>query len=64
MNATGPRQRRVKMTLHVYTVNGQGQVLEDRGTIRVTDHQRPIPIRDVYPPCQCPRHRTGQAATR
>lgn len=64
MNATGPRRRRVKMTLHVYTVNRKGQVIEDRGTVKVRDHQVPTPVRDVYPLCRCPRHRAGQAVTR
>ncbi|MGP3732683.1 MULTISPECIES: hypothetical protein [unclassified Streptomyces] len=65
MNATVLRRPGVKMTLHVYTVDRHGKVLADHGITVVRDRQTPpIPFTDAYPPCQCPRHRAGQAATR
>ncbi|MFJ8191645.1 hypothetical protein ACIQ8D_18035 [Streptomyces sp. NPDC096094] len=52
------------MTLHVYRVDRDGAVTEDRDTVNVKGKEGPLPLRDEYPPCQCPRHRVGRAATR
>ncbi|MFE2355412.1 MULTISPECIES: hypothetical protein [Streptomyces] len=63
-NATAPRTPGVKMTLHVYRVNQDGAVTEDCGTVKVKGGRMPPPLRDVYPPCGCPRHRAERAAAR
>ncbi|MEU3896642.1 hypothetical protein [Streptomyces sp. NPDC045251] len=52
------------MTLHVYRVNRDGAVTKDLGTVDVKGKEAPLPTRDAYPPCECPRHRASQAATR
>ncbi|WND33933.1 hypothetical protein RI578_06345 [Streptomyces sp. BB1-1-1] len=52
------------MTLHVYRVNRDGAVTEDHGTVNVTGKGKPLPLRDVYPPCKCPRHSAAEAAAR
>lgn len=64
MNATARRKPGARMTLHVYRVNRDGAVVEDRGTVCVKGKEAPLPIRDAYPPCECPHHRAVQAATR
>ncbi|MFE8926445.1 hypothetical protein [Streptomyces rochei] len=52
------------MTLHVYRVTRDGAVTQDFGTVNVKGKETPLPIRDAYPPCECPRHRAAQAAAR
>ncbi|MEU3899720.1 hypothetical protein [Streptomyces sp. NPDC045251] len=52
------------MTLHVYRVDRDGAVTQDFGTVNVKGKEAPLPLRDAYPPCRCPRHRAAQAATR
>ncbi|MEV5934626.1 hypothetical protein ACIQCD_23010 [Streptomyces sp. NPDC093250] len=64
MNATARRKLGVKMTIEVFTVNQCGRVIEDRGTVCVTNGRGPIPLGHNWPPCACPRHRAGQAVTR
>lgn len=63
MQGTTRRKRGVKMTMHVYRVNQDGTVTEDRGTVNVKDRKTPMPYSDAYPPCQCPRHRAARAVT-
>lgn len=55
-----------EMTMRVYTVNRYGTITQDRGTVTVAfgEQPPPLPLADSYPPCQCPRHRAGQAARR
>ncbi|WP_406168851.1 hypothetical protein [Streptomyces sp. NBC_00996] len=55
-NATTPRKLGVKMTIRVYSVNGDGAVTGDRGTVSVPYGQQPLPLDHAFPPCQCPRH--------
>ncbi|MFE0801020.1 hypothetical protein [Streptomyces sp. NPDC058812] len=52
------------MTLHVYRVNRGGAVTEDHGTVNVKGTETPLPLRDVYPPCECPLHCATKAANR
>ncbi|MGW4103572.1 hypothetical protein [Streptomyces sp. NPDC004976] len=62
-NSTEPASHRVKMTLHVYTVNQDCAVVEDRGTVDVPAIREPLPpMGYLYPPCACPRCRAGEAA--
>ncbi|CAL9579028.1 hypothetical protein SUDANB145_04985 [Streptomyces sp. enrichment culture] len=51
------------MTLHVYRVARDGTVTADRGTITVLDVKGPVPVGDGYPPCRCPRCRSGRAVS-
>lgn len=64
MNATARRKSGARMTLHVYRVNQDGAVTKDFGTVHVKGKEAPLPVRDAYPPCRCPRHRAAQAAVR
>lgn len=51
------------MTIHVYTVRGgTGEVVEDRGTVRVLGSDGPLPLRIAFPPCACPLHRRQEPA--
>lgn len=53
----------VRMTIHVYTVStGTGEIVEDRGTVRVLGSNEPIPLRIAFPPCACRRHRKQEPA--
>lgn len=53
----------VRMTIHVYTVRGgTGEVVEDRGTVRVLGSDGPLPLRIAFPPCACPLHRRQEPA--
>ncbi|MGC0377348.1 hypothetical protein [Streptomyces sp. SAI-229] len=73
MNATAPLKPGVKpkpgvkMTIRVYTVNAQGSVIEDRGTVVAVgfgeDPAALAPGSFGFPPCRCPRHRTRRAVT-
>ncbi|MET8563221.1 hypothetical protein ABZV75_22495 [Streptomyces flaveolus] len=50
------------MTMRVYTVDRYGMVTHDRGTVTVTPGNDLLPLMSTaYPPCACPRHRSGQA---
>ncbi|MGY4280772.1 hypothetical protein ACVILE_006952 [Streptomyces sp. M18.1] len=64
MKATARRKPGARMTLHVYRVTRDGAVTQDFGTVNVKGKETPLPIRDAYPPCECPRHRAAQAAAR
>ncbi|MFC7815998.1 hypothetical protein ACFUTR_15315 [Streptomyces sp. NPDC057367] len=64
MNGTARRKPGARMTLHVYRVNRDGAVTKDLGTVDVKGKEAPLPTRDAYPPCECPRHRAAQTATR
>ena len=44
-----------KMTIRVYTVDREGSVTEDRGTVSILDGQEPPPAMPVNPPCSCSR---------
>ncbi|ELP63429.1 hypothetical protein STRTUCAR8_06952 [Streptomyces turgidiscabies Car8] len=51
------------MTIRVYTVSiGSGEIVEDRGTVRVLGSDGPLPLRNAFPPCACPLHRRQEAA--
>lgn len=64
--ATAPEQGRVpgvRMTIHVYTVRGgSGEIVEDRGVVRVLGSEGPLPLRNAFPPCACPFHRGQEPA--
>ena len=64
--ATAPyngRESGVRMTIHVYMVrSGTGEVVEDRGTVRVLGGGGPLPLRIAFPPCACPFHRMQEPA--
>lgn len=65
MNATFPPKPGVKMTIDVYTVNRDGRMTRDRGTVVTVGYGvMPIPTGCAWPPCACPRHRAGRAVTR
>ncbi|MEU0738328.1 hypothetical protein [Streptomyces sp. NPDC006134] len=64
MKATAREKRGAKMTLRVYRVDADGAVVEDRGTVSVTDRTGPPPLHSGFPPCACPRHRDEQAEDR
>ncbi|CAL9290743.1 hypothetical protein [Streptomyces sp. SudanB182_2057] len=51
------------MTMHVYTVDRYGTVVQDRGTVTVVigDGPPPLTLNTAFPPCACPRHRSGPA---
>lgn len=61
MNATAPSELGVKMTIHVYTVNREGKVTSDRGTVSVRAKEGPLPLDLGFPRCTCSRCRAGQA---
>lgn len=64
-NATAPRKSSVKMTLRVYSVDRNGTMTEDRGTVNVSRRceRQPLPLLTSLPPCACPIHRAaGQPA--
>ncbi|MEU1599394.1 hypothetical protein ABZ468_42975 [Streptomyces sp. NPDC005708] len=52
----------VKMKIRVYTVDADGEVTQDRGTVTSLPHSFK-PARESlvggFPPCRCPRHRAG-----
>ncbi|WP_159049546.1 hypothetical protein [Streptomyces sp. NRRL WC-3618] len=51
------------MTIHVYTVRGgTGEIVEDRGTVRVLGGGGPLPLTIAFPPCACPFHRMQEPA--
>ncbi|NGO45764.1 hypothetical protein [Streptomyces ureilyticus] len=56
-----PPRRRARLTLRVYKVNAQGAVTEDRGKVEVLAGGRAesVPRTWAFPPCECPRCRTG-----
>lgn len=64
--ATAPHHGRepgVRMTIHVYTVRGgSGEIVEDRGVVRVPGSDGPLPLRIAFPPCACPLHRSQEPA--
>ncbi len=44
----------VKMTIAVYTVNRDGRVVQDRGTVvTVGLGKQSVPARSAWPPCEC-----------
>ncbi|MDX3456770.1 hypothetical protein PV396_33285 [Streptomyces sp. ME02-8801-2C] len=52
-----------RMTIRVYTVRGgSGEIVEDRGVVRVLVSDDPPPLRIAFPPCACPLHRRQEAA--
>ncbi|MEU9208571.1 hypothetical protein AB0D27_11595 [Streptomyces sp. NPDC048415] len=55
-NATAPTKSGAKMTIRVYSVNGDGEVTDERGTVSIPYGQQPLPQGEAFPPCQCPRH--------
>ena len=63
---TAPEQERdpgVRVTIHVYTVRGEtGEIVEDRGTVRILGGGGPLPLRIAFPPCACPFHRMQEPA--
>ncbi|AYN37980.1 hypothetical protein D9753_02315 [Streptomyces dangxiongensis] len=64
MNGTARPQARTRgqnMTMRVYAVDRYGTITQDRGTVTVTPGNQPLPLSTAYPPCSCPRHRSGQA---
>lgn len=63
-NGTAPPKHPVKMTMRVYTVNRAGIVTENRSPVSVLPSNQPLPMSTAFPPCQCPRCRSGQAVTR
>lgn len=54
--------RHSRMTLHVYRVDADGVITEDRGKVEITagGPGEPVPYTSTYPPCAC----TGCRATR
>ena len=50
---------RSRLTLHVYKVNAEGTVTEDRGEVEILagGYGAPLPHTSAYPPCACPRCR-------
>ncbi|MEV0639641.1 hypothetical protein AB0I77_32845 [Streptomyces sp. NPDC050619] len=49
--------RRSRLTLHVYKINAEGAVTEDRGEVEILVGGRaePVPWTSAYPPCACTR---------
>jgi hypothetical protein len=50
------------MRIRVYTVDAEGEVTQDRGTVASLPHSfKPAweSLVGGYPPCRCPRHRAG-----
>ncbi|WP_210587114.1 hypothetical protein [Streptomyces sp. GESEQ-35] len=47
------------MTLHVYRVNRDGEVVEDQGAVNVVPSDEPL-MSGAWPPCRCPRHRDAR----
>ncbi|SED83628.1 hypothetical protein SAMN04490357_6006 [Streptomyces misionensis] len=61
-----PVDARGRMTMRVYTVDRDGTITQDRGTVTVaiSEKKPPLPTSDSYPPCRCPLHRAEQAVSR
>ncbi|MGX9891144.1 DUF6415 family natural product biosynthesis protein [Streptomyces sp. NPDC002276] len=53
-NGTALRKPEVKMTIRVYSVNGDGMVTEDRGVVNILAGQE-LPLASAVLPCQCYR---------
>lgn len=65
VNATTPPKPGVKMTIEIYTVDRRGEVIQDRGTVVTLGlGKTPLPTGCAWPPCECPRCRSGRAVTR
>ncbi|MGC5565621.1 hypothetical protein ACPYPG_22655 [Streptomyces sp. FR-108] len=60
----GPRRQGARLTLRVYTVDGQGTVTGERSRVEVRARggsgPPPLPRTSAYPPCGCPRCRTPE----
>jgi len=57
------REPGVRMTMRVYTVStGTGEIVEDRGTVRVLGSDGSLPLRNAFPPCACSLHRRQEPA--
>jgi hypothetical protein len=55
--------RRSRLTLRVYRMRAGGEVVGDRGEVRVlvgSDQDQPVPS-SAYPPCRCGQCRTAEA---
>lgn len=48
------------MTIRVYQVDRYGTITADRGKVLVPPAQE-LEASTAFPPCECPRHRAGQA---
>ncbi|MFF5670029.1 hypothetical protein ACFY8S_07805 [Streptomyces hygroscopicus] len=55
-----------RMTMRVYTMGRDGTVTERRAVVGVLvgEDVNPYALGQVWPPCQCPRHREENAAHR
>ncbi|MEU1902758.1 hypothetical protein [Streptomyces hygroscopicus] len=55
-----------RMTMRVYTMGRDGTVTERRAVVGVLvgEDVNPYALGQVWPPCQCPRHREKNAAHR
>ena len=53
-NGTALRKPEVKMTIRVYSVNGDGTVTEDRGVVNILEEQE-LPQGSAVLPCRCYR---------
>ncbi|MGW1001103.1 hypothetical protein [Streptomyces sp. NPDC002520] len=65
-NGTGTsydRPPQASMTLRVYQVDRDGTVTADSGKT-VVPPAKELQWSTAFPPCECPRHRVGQAARR
>lgn len=64
MTPTTLLRPRGKMTIRVYSVNADGTVTQDRGTVTSVRHGEKAPPKvSGYPPCACPRCRAGHTVT-
>ncbi|BCL22261.1 hypothetical protein GCM10017668_41040 [Streptomyces tuirus] len=54
-----PAGHRSRLTIHVYKINAEGAVTEERGKVEflADEHIHPVPFTSAYPPCGCPRCR-------
>jgi hypothetical protein len=52
-----PTPRRSRLTLHIYKIDTNGTVTDDRGTIEILAgrHTDSLPYTSAYPPCICLR---------
>jgi hypothetical protein len=59
LETPAPAGHRSRLTLHVFKINAEGAVTEDRGRVEilVDEHITPASFTSAYPPCSCPRCR-------
>ncbi|WP_314412649.1 hypothetical protein [Streptomyces sp. DSM 40484] len=66
LEPTGPRRQGARLTLRVYTVDGQGTVTGERSRVEIRTRggsgplPPPLPQTSAYPPCRCPHCRTPE----